>query len=54
MKQNEQNPELNGNTPKKTYHTPEVKHYGSVTGLVQAQPNVGSDGATVFIDCTFS
>jgi len=39
---------------KKAYHTPQVRQYGSITELVQANPHIGPDGETTWADCTVS
>jgi hypothetical protein len=38
---------------KRAYHTPVIKRYGSLAGLVQATNHVGNDGG-IYSDCTRS
>ncbi len=39
---------------RKAYAAPTLRHYGSLTELVQANPNRGADGGNLMPDCTLS
>ncbi|CAN5388553.1 hypothetical protein BH09BAC6_BH09BAC6_18220 [soil metagenome] len=54
LNQNSLNDEGKSLPGKKPYHAPTIKPYGSLADLVQAQPNVGGDGETVWADCTLT
>lgn len=38
--------------PKKPYHAPNLRFFGSLAELVQLRPNRGRDGESRWIDCT--
>jgi hypothetical protein len=47
--------EVIANTERKAYAAPTLRHYGSLTELVQANPGRGQDGGTTGrVDCTLS
>lgn len=60
-KENFTSVEIKGSTPeavenkqRKAYIAPTLRHYGSLSELVQANPGRGGDGGMVIIDCTLS
>jgi hypothetical protein len=46
-------PDVNkASNTKKPYHSPELRHFGSLAELVQNRSARGFDGNPTFIDCT--